>query len=86
MNHIVLLTLLKQMSPGKEGWMCLRRGARAGSVHKVVVKELKVSSRITLGLPQDHRHHLPLHRHKHNLGVLRTFLEKILSALKLNII
>lgn len=62
-----------------------RRGARAGTVHEVVVKELKVSSRITLGLQQGHHHHLPLHCHKHNLGVLRTFLEKILSALKLNI-
>lgn len=63
-----------------------RRGARAGTAHKVVVKELNVSCRISLDLQQDHHHHhLPLHCHKHDLGVLRTFLEKIPSALKLNI-
>lgn len=49
------------------------------------MKELNVSSRISLDLQQDHHHHLPLHCHKHNLGVLRTFLEKVLGALKLNI-
>lgn len=62
-----------------------RRGARAGTVHKGVVKELNVSSRISLDLQQDHHHLLPLHRHKRNLGVLRTFLEKVPGALKLNI-
>lgn len=62
-----------------------RRGARARTAHKVVVKELNVSSRISLDLQQDHHHHLPLHCHKHDLGVLRTFLGKVLGAFKLNI-
>lgn len=70
-----------EAEPWKEGMdvSSCRRGAKAGAVHEALVKELNVSSRIHLDLQQDHYHHLPLHCHKHNLGILRVFLEKVLN-------